>query len=51
MSSREVDFLVVGAGIIGLTIARELRVQFPDATILIIEKEKDVGLHASGRNS
>ncbi len=51
MSSREVDFLVVGAGIIGLSIARELRTQFPDATILIIEKEKDVGLHASGRNS
>ncbi len=51
MSTQEVDFLIAGAGIIGLSIARELRAQFNDATILILEKEKDVGLHASGRNS
>ena len=45
------DFLVVGGGIIGVTIALELRRRFPDATILLIEKERACGLHASGRNS
>jgi L-2-hydroxyglutarate oxidase LhgO len=45
------DFLVVGAGIIGFAIARELRRQLPDCSITILEKEKSVGLHASGRNS
>lgn len=45
------DFLVIGGGIIGLAIARELKTRFQDAKITIIEKEKSVGLHASGRNS
>lgn len=46
-----VDFVIIGAGIIGLTIAKELKEQFPIATIAVIEKEPEVGLHASGRNS
>lgn len=45
------DYLIIGAGIIGLTIARELRARFPDKEIAIIEKEPDVARHASGRNS
>lgn len=45
------DFLVIGAGIIGLTIARELREKFPGRSITILEKENSLGLHASGRNS
>ncbi len=45
------DYLVVGAGIIGLNIAKNLKERFPQAKILIIEKEKEVGLHSSGRNS
>ena len=45
------DFLVIGAGIIGFAIARELHRQFPDCSITILEKEKSPGLHASGRNS
>lgn len=45
------DFLIIGAGIIGLTIARELKKQYPNKTISIIEKEKDVAYHGSGRNS
>ena len=44
------DILLVGAGIIGLTLARELLVQgYKD--IVIIEKEPVLGCHASGRNS
>ena len=45
------DFLIIGAGIIGLTIALQLRKQFLDSIIIIIEKEKKLGMHASGRNS
>ncbi len=45
------DFLIIGAGIIGLTIALELKKQFSDSSITIIEKESQPGAHASGRNS
>ncbi len=45
------DFLIIGAGIIGLSVARALQKRYPDASIAIIEKEKEVGEHASGRNS
>ncbi len=45
------DFLIIGGGIIGLGIARELKSRFPDAKIIILEKENSSGLHASGRNS
>jgi (S)-2-hydroxyglutarate dehydrogenase len=45
------DFLVIGGGVIGLNIARRLRRAFPGASVRLIEKEIDCGLHASGRNS
>ena len=45
------DFLIIGGGIIGISIARELKKRHPRATLMLIEKEKDYGLHASGRNS
>ena len=45
------DFLIVGAGIIGLTIALQLLKSFQGASIGIIEKESRIGTHASGRNS
>jgi (S)-2-hydroxyglutarate dehydrogenase len=45
------DFLVVGAGIIGISIARELRRRHTQATVLVLEKERSCGRHASGRNS
>ena len=49
--SRHYDYLIIGAGIIGLAIARELKARFPQKTVAVIEKEADVALHASGRNS
>ena len=45
------DFLVLGGGIIGLAVARELRRRFPDQQVTLVEKETSVGQHASGRNS
>jgi L-2-hydroxyglutarate oxidase LhgO len=44
------DILIVGAGIVGLTMARELVAQGFEE-IVILEKEPDLGVHASGRNS
>jgi L-2-hydroxyglutarate oxidase LhgO len=48
---RTADFVIVGAGIVGLTIALELKRRLPDARILILEKEPEPGRHSSGRNS
>ncbi len=45
------DYLVVGGGIVGLTLARELRKRHPAASIVLLEKEAELGKHASGRNS
>ncbi|MBL79416.1 MAG: L-2-hydroxyglutarate oxidase [Nitrosomonadaceae bacterium] len=45
------DFLVIGGGIIGLSIARELKKRYPESRIIVLEKEDKCGLHASGRNS
>lgn len=48
---QQIDFLVAGAGVIGLAVARELRKRWPNKSIAVIEKESDVAYHASGRNS
>ena len=45
------DILIIGGGIVGLTIARRLRVTHPGASIALLEKESAVALHGSGRNS
>ncbi|UTJ07498.1 L-2-hydroxyglutarate oxidase [Arcobacter roscoffensis] len=45
------DYLIIGAGIIGLNIAKNLKQRFPQSKILVIEKENEVGFHSSGRNS
>jgi len=44
------DFLIVGAGVIGIAIARALRKQH-NPSILVIDKELAQAKHASGRNS
>ena len=48
---RTCDFLVIGGGVIGLSIARELKARHTDARVALIEKESSCGAHASGRNS
>ena len=45
------DVIICGAGIIGLSIALELKTKNPNMKVLVIEKETGVGSHASGRNS
>jgi L-2-hydroxyglutarate oxidase len=48
-SSKKFDFIVIGGGIVGLSTA--LKLQEANKKVLILEKEKDVALHQSGRNS
>jgi (S)-2-hydroxyglutarate dehydrogenase len=50
MTDKVCDFLVIGAGIICISIARELRRRHR-ARVIVIEKEPLPGQHASGRNS
>lgn len=45
------DFLIIGGGIIGLNLALQAKIRHPGSKVLLIEKERHCGLHASGRNS
>jgi L-2-hydroxyglutarate oxidase len=42
---------VVGAGILGLAVARELTIRFPGINVTVFEKEDHVAAHQSGHNS
>ena len=50
MQKTECDYLVIGAGIIGSSIARALAYK-TQSRIVVLEKEASFGCHASGRNS
>jgi L-2-hydroxyglutarate oxidase len=45
------DFLIIGAGVVGVCIGTEILRRNPKARVTILEKEASVGQHASGRNS
>jgi len=45
------DVLIIGGGVIGLSIGIALLESKPSLKVIIAEKEKTLGLHASGRNS
>ena len=51
MTDKTCDFLVIGAGVIGLAVAREILINNKNSKVIVVEKETEVGLHASGRNS
>jgi len=51
MEKIKCDFLIIGAGIIGLSVARALKKKLPEARVIIIDKEPTVAMHSSGRNS
>jgi L-2-hydroxyglutarate oxidase len=48
---KKFDFVVIGAGIVGLSIGNSLLQKYPKAHVLIADKEDFLGAHASGRNS
>ena len=49
MRSESYDIAIIGGGIIGCALARELGKRF--GSVLLMEKEATVGFHTSGRNS
>jgi L-2-hydroxyglutarate oxidase LhgO len=49
--SKKSDVLIIGAGVVGLSTGIALLQSRPNLKVVIADKEKDIGLHASGRNS
>ncbi len=45
------DFLVVGGGIVGTATAYKLSLLYPGSRIALLEKEKELACHQTGRNS
>lgn len=45
------DLVVVGAGIVGLATARAIHSRRPNASLAVLEKEGEVGVHQTGHNS
>ncbi len=45
------DLTVVGGGIVGLAVARELARRFPSSSICVLERETELGQHQTSHNS
>jgi len=45
------DYAVIGGGIIGLAVARQLLLERPGHTVVVLEKEPEIATHQTGRNS
>ena len=45
------DYAVIGGGIVGLSTAWQLAKRCPGASIVVVEKERAVSMHQTGRNS
>src|SRR4051794_25295008 len=45
------DYAIIGGGIVGLSVGVQLTERFPDARILLIEKEDHFAAHQTGHNS
>ena len=44
-------YAIIGGGINGLAVARQLLLDYPDARVTVFEKETDVAMHQSSHNS
>lgn len=51
MARTSFDIIVIGAGLVGLATAYQLKLAQPDLKVLIIDKEDGVAKHQSGHNS
>jgi 2-hydroxyglutarate dehydrogenase len=45
------DLAIVGGGIVGLAVARELALRRPRETVCVLEGERELGLHQTSHNS
>lgn len=50
-AAESADFAVVGGGIVGLAVARELLVRNQGATLTLLERERELATHQTGRSS
>jgi L-2-hydroxyglutarate oxidase len=51
MSVNAADLTIIGGGIIGLATAYRFVGQYPQKTVIVLEKEAELALHQSGHNS
>lgn len=45
------DFIIIGAGIVGMSTAMQLLERFPGKKVVVLEKEASVACHQTGHNS
>ena len=45
------DVVILGGGMVGLSLAHQLLERYTDLSILVVDKETRIGCHSSGRNS
>jgi L-2-hydroxyglutarate oxidase len=48
---RSYDVVIIGAGIVGLAVSRELLSRYPRLRLAVLDKEPSVGQHQTGHNS
>uniref|UniRef100_A0A0C9S648 L-2-hydroxyglutarate dehydrogenase, mitochondrial n=1 Tax=Wollemia nobilis TaxID=56998 RepID=A0A0C9S648_9CONI len=51
IKSNEADVAIIGGGIVGLATAREVVSRYPKATVVVVEKEKELVPHQTSHNS
>jgi (S)-2-hydroxyglutarate dehydrogenase len=51
MTDQRYDIVVIGGGIVGLSVAMEITRRFPRLRMLLVEKEDGVARHQTGHNS
>jgi L-2-hydroxyglutarate oxidase len=45
------DIAILGGGMVGLALAHQLVERWPEISIIVVDKEEQLGRHSSGRNS
>lgn len=51
MIRKNIDYLIIGGGVIGVNMALHLKRRNPVVSVCVVDKEPRLGLHGSGRNS
>lgn len=51
MEEKIYDIIIVGGGIVGLSVAYKLQLHHPHLKLLVLEKEPKLSMHQTGRNS
>jgi (S)-2-hydroxyglutarate dehydrogenase len=51
VTARAPDLVVVGAGIVGLAVAREVLRRHPGLRLMVVDRERQVGAHQTAHNS